>query len=259
MPGRLLLTFTLAGEGIYACDGVELVARRGDMVLMQDDSPTTHEVRVGEPWQHANLVFNPPRRLMIPPVFDQVGPGLHRAHISLEPTRQRVQDAFARVAADLGRRDTALALHELTESTAPFVSEPIREPLRRLLLHIVEEILLLATQDQSNDAVFDPRIAVALEAMGSDPARRHTVQSLAALVNMSPSRFAHLFTGQVGKSPMHTLRLVRLQYATRLLQCTSDPIGAIATASGFNTSSDLSRQFRRQRGMSPSEYRAQWR
>jgi AraC family transcriptional regulator of arabinose operon len=259
MPGQRLLTFTFAGQGIYACDGVELVVRRGDMVVMYDDSPTAHGVPVGERWEYYYLLFNPPRRLSLPPVFDRVARGLYRAHVAPESTRQRVQDAFARAAAELGRRDTARALKELAGGPPVFRSGPEDEPQRRLLLTIVEEILLLAIQDPPGDATFDPRIATVLEAMGTDPVGPHTVGSLAAMVHMSPSRFAHLFTTQVGISPMRALRLIRLQHAARLLQCTSQPIGAVATASGFSSIFDFSRQFRRHRGISPSDYRAQWR
>jgi AraC family transcriptional regulator, arabinose operon regulatory protein len=259
MPGQRLLTFTFAGQGLYTCDGVELVVRRGDMVVMYDDSPTAHGVPAGPPWEYYYLLFNPPGRLTLPPVFDRVARGLYRAHVALESTRQRVQDAFARAAADLGRRDTARALNELGDGPPLFRSGPEDEPQRRLLLTIVEEILLLAIQDRPGDATFDPRISLALEAMGTNPIGPHTVGSLAEMVHMSPSRFAHLFTTEVGLSPMRTLRLIRLQHAARLLQCTSQPIGVVATASGFSTIFDFSRQFRQHRGISPSDYRAEWR
>jgi AraC family transcriptional regulator of arabinose operon len=258
MPGQRLLTFTVAGRGIYTCAGVHLMTRRGDMVIMHDDSPTSHEVPTGEPWEYYYLVFNPPRRSTMPPVFDLVAPGLYRAHVAPEPTRQRVQDACARVAADLGRRDASRALNQLGDGPPVFLSGPEEEPQRRLLVTIVEEILLLAIQDRSDGVTFDPRIAATLEAMGTDPVGPHTVGSLAEAVNMSPSRFAHLFTAQVGISPMRTLRLIRLQHAARLLRYTSHPVGAVAAASGFSTIFDFSRQFRRQHGVSPRDYRAQW-
>lgn len=254
-PGQQMLTFTVAGRGVYDCAGVKLTARRGDLVLVDRDSPTTHAVPAGEPWEFSFVRFDPPHGWMWPPVFVPIAPGLERAHVSLEPTRQRVQDAFARIGADLRRRDTARALGGVPNSAAP-VSDEAR---RRLLLTILDEIFLLAIQDPDDGATVDHRIAVVLEAVGTDPARPYTVESLADAATLSPSRFAHLFTTQVGMSPMRTLRLIRLQHAARLLQCTSDPIGSVATASGFASIFDFSRQFRRQYGASPREYRARWR
>jgi AraC family transcriptional regulator of arabinose operon len=259
MPGQRLLTFTVAGRGLYTCDGVELVVRRGDMVVMHDDSPTAHGVPPGEPWEYFVVLFNLPRRLTLSPVFDRIAPGLYRAHVGLESTRQRVQDAFARVAAELRRRDATRAVSGLNDPTSFSFSGPEEEPQRRLLLTLVEVILLLAIQDRSEKPTFDPRIAAALEVMGGDPVGPYTVRSLAEIVHMSRSRFAHLFTSQVGSSPMRTLRLIRLQHAARLLQCTNQPVGVVASASGFSNIFDFSRQFRRHSGMSPSEYRAQWR
>src|SRR5262245_50137197 len=84
MPGQRLLTFTFAGQGVYTCAGVQLVARRGDIVVMHDDSPTTHEVPAGEPWEYYYVLFNPPQRVALPPVFERVGPGLYTAHVALE-------------------------------------------------------------------------------------------------------------------------------------------------------------------------------
>ena len=259
MPGRWLLTFTVAGRGVYSCEGTQLIVRRGDMVLMFDDSPTSHAVPAGEPWEHAAVLFDPPRHWTVPAPFDRVGPGLYRAPIAWEPTRQRVQDAFARVVADVRRRDTARVLDRRRRPATGVHAEPADDPQRRLLLTLVQEILLLAMQTPSDGPTIDPRIAVVLEAMGTDPAQRHSVESLAETANLSPSHFAHLFTTQVGMSPMRTLRLIRLQHAARLLQCTSESVGAVAIASGFSSIFDFSRQFRRQNGISPRDYQARWR
>ena len=259
MAGRWLLTFTVAGRGVYSCAGTQLIVRRGDMVLMFADSPTSHAVPAGEPWEHSAVLFDPPRHWTVPAAFDRVGPGLYRAPVASEPTRRRVQDAFARVVADVRRRDTARALDQRRRPTADVHPAPTDDPQRRLLLTLVQEILLLAMHNPSDEPTVDPRIAAVLEAMGTDPAQRHSVESLAGTTNLSPSHFAHLFTTQVGMSPMRTLRLIRLQHAARLLQCTTEPIGAVAAASGFSSIFDFSRQFRRQNGVSPRDYRAQWR
>ena len=259
MWGGRLLTFTAAGRGVYTCDGVELVVRRGDVVVMDKDSPASHAVPPGEPWDYAYLLFTKPQRWRLPPGFDQVATGLYRAHVSDEPTRQHVLDTCARIAATFGRHDTARALNDLGDGPPDYLTGPAEDLQRRLLLTLVEEILLLVVQAPSESITLDPRTAFTLETMGTTPVGPHTIASLAEAVNLSPSRFIHLFTTEVGMSPMRTLRLIRLQHAARLLQCTTHPIAAVAQASGFGSPFVFSREFRRHHGITPSAYRTHWR
>lgn len=259
MWGGRLLTFTAAGRGVYSCDGVELVVRRGDVVVMDDDSPATHAVPPGEPWDYSYVLFSKPQHWRLPPGFDQVATGLYRRHVSHEPTRQHVLDACARIAATFGQHDTARALNDLGDGPPIHLSGPAEDLQRRLLLTMVEEIFLLVVQGSCDGTTLDPRTALVLETMGTDPVGPHTIGSLAELVNLSPSRFIHLFTTQVGMSPMRTLRLIRLQHAARLLQCTIRPIADVALVSGFSSPFVFSREFRRHRGVTPSAYRTQWR
>jgi len=259
MWGGRLLTFTAAGRGVYACEGVELVVRRGDVVVLDKDSPATHAVPPGEPWDYAYLLFTKPQRWRLPPGFDQVATGLYRAHVGHEPTRQHVLDACARIAATFGRRDTARALNDLDDRPPDHLTGPAEDLQRRLLLTMVEEILLLVVQAPCDSTTLDPRVTFTLETMGTNPVGPHTIASLAEAVNVSPSRFIHLFTTQIGMSPMRTLRLIRLQHAARLLQSTAHPIAAVAQASGFGSPFVFSREFRRHHGITPSAYRTHWR
>lgn len=259
MQGGRLLSFTAAGRGVYACDGVELVVRRGDVVVMDHDSPAAYAVPPGEPWDFSYVHFTKPRRWTLPPGFQQVGTGLYRRHVGHEPTRQHVLDACARITAIFGRRDTARALNDLGDGTPIYLSKPAEDLQRRLLLTMVEEIFLLVVQGPCEGMTLDPRVALVLETMGTDPVGPHTIGSLAETVNLSPSRFIHLFTTQVGLSPMRTLRWIRLQHAARLLQCTIHPIATVAQASGFSSPFVFSREFRRHRGVTPTAYRARWR
>jgi AraC family transcriptional regulator, arabinose operon regulatory protein len=259
MWGGRLLTFTAAGRGVYACEGVELVVRRGDVVVLDKDSPATHAVPPGEPWDYAYLLFTKPQRWRLPPGFDQVATGLYRAHVGHEPTRQHVLDACARIAATFGRRDTARALNDLDDRPPDHLTGPAEDLQRRLLLTMVEEILLLVVQAPCDSAALDPRVTFTLETMGTNPVGPHSIASLAEAVNVSPSRFIHLFTTQIGTSPMRTLRLIRLQHAARLLQSTAHPVAAVAQASGFGSPFVFSREFRRHHGITPSAYRTHWR
>ena len=83
----------------------------------------------------------------------------------------------------------------------------------------------------------------------------HSISKLAAMVNLSPSRFSHIFKQIAGCSPYHFLQKYRLDIAREYLLTTSLPINAIAENSGFDNEGYFSRIFKRYNGCSPLQYR----
>ena len=101
----------------------------------------------------------------------------------------------------------------------------------------------------------DARIARAREAMHQRLTERWRIDSLAALAGLSPSRFAHLFRGLVGVSPLRYLQRLRLDRARYLLESTSCPIAEVMRSVGYTDASHFSKDFRRRFGAGPREYR----
>ncbi|MFF5981903.1 helix-turn-helix domain-containing protein [Streptomyces olindensis] len=129
---------------------------------------------------------------------------------------------------------------------------------RELALCALEEIVLLTTAGTRPAAPrpgLDPRIRRARELIDADPGAPHTVRSLAEDVALSPSRFAHLFSRQLGQSPMRALREARLRHAARLLEGTDLPVERVAAASGFASPFHFNRVFRERYGIPPGAYR----
>jgi len=127
---------------------------------------------------------------------------------------------------------------------------------RELALCSLEEIVLLATaRAERHRPGVDARIRQAEALIAADPGAPHTVRSLAAAVSLSPSRFAHLFTEQLGRSPMRALRDARLLHAARLLEATGLPVERVAAASGFASAFHFNRVFRQRYGTPPGAYR----
>ncbi|MFB8774796.1 helix-turn-helix domain-containing protein [Streptomyces broussonetiae] len=102
----------------------------------------------------------------------------------------------------------------------------------------------------------DPRVRQAQAVIAADPGAPHSVRSLAEGVALSPSRFAHLFTRQTGRSPMRALREARLRHAARLLESTDLSVERVAAASGFVSPFHFNRVFRERFGVPPGAYRA---
>lgn len=82
-----------------------------------------------------------------------------------------------------------------------------------------------------------------------------TVAELAARCNLSVSRFAHVFKEQMGISVVSYLSKIRIERATELLESTDMSVYDVGLAVGFEAQSYFCRFFKREVGVSPSEYR----
>lgn len=82
-----------------------------------------------------------------------------------------------------------------------------------------------------------------------------TLNELADLAHLSPSRFSALFHQAVGTSPLNYLIQLRLTHAVHLLETTDQKIIGIAEECGFRNLSNFNRLFKQHVGLSPSELR----
>jgi AraC family transcriptional regulator of arabinose operon len=101
----------------------------------------------------------------------------------------------------------------------------------------------------------DPRIAWAIEHLQQRSGDDVRVDELAHAVNLSRSRFAHLFRQQTGSSPGRYLRTLRLERARALLETTFLSVKEVMVTVGFNDPSHFSRDFHRAFGASPRAWR----
>jgi AraC family transcriptional regulator of arabinose operon len=101
----------------------------------------------------------------------------------------------------------------------------------------------------------DSRITSAVAHMHSHLAEPLAISQLAALVNLSPARFRHLFKAQYGVGPSQYLQNLRLRRARVLIERTFLSVKEVMALVGYNDPSHFSRDFRRVHGVSPSELR----
>jgi AraC-like DNA-binding protein len=104
-------------------------------------------------------------------------------------------------------------------------------------------------------AYSDPVVGPALRLLHANPAHPWTVAALAAKTGVSRANLGRRFTAMVGHPPMTYLREWRLTLAADLLREPSATLAAVAGRVGFSTAFALSATFKRERGVSPSEYR----
>lgn len=105
-------------------------------------------------------------------------------------------------------------------------------------------------------ALRDPTLAAALEALHADPARPWQLQDLAAAVGLSRATLARRFTSLTGQSPMAYLAWWRMAMAARLLRDSDLSLPEIARRVGYGSPYAFAHAFKRHFGVAPGRYRA---
>ncbi len=84
------------------------------------------------------------------------------------------------------------------------------------------------------------------------------LDTIAALVHMTPNAFCRFFKQRTNKTLFQFLIELRIEHASQLLQQQKDlSIAAIAELSGFNSISNFNRKFLGTKGVKPSQYAKQ--
>lgn len=86
----------------------------------------------------------------------------------------------------------------------------------------------------------------------------YTLDALAKQYNVSISSLSHRFQGATGVSVMEYLQSCRMANAKQLLAETDSSIGQIVEKCGFSDNSNFSRSFKKRTGLSPSDFRKQY-
>jgi AraC family transcriptional regulator of arabinose operon len=106
----------------------------------------------------------------------------------------------------------------------------------------------------------DRRIELVIAKMRTEPATPWDTTTLAALVNLSPSRFRHLFKQETGTSPAQYLKDFRLRKAELMLRTTFLSVKQVLKQVGLSSNTHFVSDFRKLHGMTPTAYRkAFWR
>ncbi len=210
------------------CTGAFLLAQTG---LLSGRRATTH-------WQYADRLAldYPDIRVEPDSIFVRDGPVFSSAGVTAA-----IDLAFALIEEDHGR---ALALW-VARRLVVFLKRPggqsqfsaaltaqtsATSPIDRIRMHIVEK----------------PRADLGLVA-------------LADVAGVSARHLSRLFRSELGMNPVAYVELARIDIARRLLEESTAPIKTIAYAAGFGSTTTLRRAFLRRIGVTPAQYRLQFR
>ncbi|MBB6346366.1 AraC family transcriptional regulator of arabinose operon [Nonomuraea muscovyensis] len=263
-----LLMWTQSGAGLVEQAGASFTAGPGDLVVLASGAAQEYRVAPGrDRWRFWWVHFQPR-----PSWSGRLGPyaraaGCHLVGGVPGALHDRIDGVFHRALRD-ARWISPADDHPLRPAPVPEPPSASGElgpavaasgPARELVLGAIEEVLVLATASarRSGDGGDggDARVRRALALIAAEPGAPHSVASLARAVALSSSRFAHLFTSEVGCPPMRAVRQARVRHAARLLEVTDMDIGQVAAASGFVSPFHFSRAFRQEYGLPPRDYR----
>jgi AraC family transcriptional regulator, arabinose operon regulatory protein len=101
----------------------------------------------------------------------------------------------------------------------------------------------------------DRRIELVITKLKTEPATAWDFAALAVQVNLSPSRFRHLFKQETGTTPAQYLKEVRLRRAAKLLRTTFLSIKQILEQLSLGSNAHFVRDFRKLYGITPTAYR----
>ena len=101
----------------------------------------------------------------------------------------------------------------------------------------------------------DRRIELVIARMKSESAVAWDTPTLAAMVNLSPSRFRHLFKQETGKGPAQYMKEFRLRKAEKMLRTTFLTVKQVLKHVGLGSNAHFVHDFRKMYGMTPTAYR----
>ncbi len=125
----------------------------------------------------------------------------------------------------------------------------------RLAALALEQVLVLAASLSANGGALDDRLQRVLNAMHRDLAQPWREENMARIANLSPSRFAHLFSEKLGMPPLKHLEQLRMDRAKNMLLSSATPVKEIAALVGYPDALHFSARFSRVVGRCPSQFR----
>jgi AraC-like DNA-binding protein len=154
-------------------------------------------------------------------------------------------------------RERVLAVgHELREEIAekkPAWQSMVRLGLLRLFIRLSRD--WSPGSSRRTDGSVLSRVGPAIALAHRDPAKHVTTEQAAEACGFSRSRFDALFHEAIGMTFTRFSMRARLAFVAQRLLHTMAPVGAIAEAAGFADRSHLHRNFLKQYGCTPGEYR----
>ena len=101
----------------------------------------------------------------------------------------------------------------------------------------------------------DRRIELVILKIDTDVSAAWDTAALASVIDLSPSRFRHLFKQETGTSPAQYLKQLRMRKAEMLLRTTFLSVKEVLKQVGISSNSHFVTDFKKIHGMTPTAFR----
>lgn len=228
----------LSGTGVLKVNGLTFHPHFGQLFLLKDNEVVEYSADEKDPWEYCWVTFNGTRAVEF---IEKIG---------------FTKDVYC-VDSDLDTHEfyqLVLRMHEKPEMNQ------INDLRRKGILLEYLAMAMEATQKKGKKSPrtyeYEPEIYVkrALEFIAYNY-QMITVADVIKFVGFSRSYFATLFKQKVGVSLQKYLIQYRIRKACELLEQTDQPIQLIAEKVGYENQLAFSRCFRKEMGISPTQYR----
>lgn len=247
LHNELEINYIVDGTGYYLINGVKYTFQKGDLLLI--NSCDLHRAFETEGLIMMVIMFDPAwlaieqrydPELLLP--FRDIGTRFSNLLDRDNPMMTELQNIIVDMKAEYERE-------------LPSYVSIIRSHLIRFLAYVNRYFPLKAVKPNAMKLHGMEMIQEVVTHMERQIAEPWTLQSLANIAHLSPSRFSFLFSQIVGTSPLDYLIQLRLSQAVYLLESTEHKIIEISTMCGFRNLSNFNRLFRLHIGKSPSDLR----
>ena len=233
--------FILSGKGHLYIHDKHYIIHEGQYFLITPDVLAFYKAEPENPWTYVWICFD----------GEQVPVMLQHCHISLEsPVQQLEQGGTLDEVKEIIFR--IMRYPELTPANECY----IQSGLYALFARLEESAHARYSDSESNDNFY---ITQAMAYILSHPFPDITVMDVANYLHISRSYLFALFKKYLHTSPQQFLTLSRITNGRELLAKTDIPIADIASSCGYQNPFAFSRAFKREVGMTPSEYRKEYR
>jgi AraC-like DNA-binding protein len=127
--------------------------------------------------------------------------------------------------------------------------------IKELILRLLQTNARAALLDETSYLFDNNRMAFVLKYIRKHYKEEISVEDLAKKACMSTSHFYKSFKSTLGETPTEYLNGERLKQAKKLIRNSNAKLSEIAFACGFNSPSYFITQFKKQEGMTPSQFR----
>ncbi|GAC17685.1 arabinose operon transcriptional regulator AraC [Paraglaciecola arctica] len=230
------LHLTVEGNGYYNCIRERFVSKPGDLILLSPDALYDYRREHScDLWVHQWVYFQQEERWLELLQWPEIGPGIHHIQASAS-CYHRLKSLFEQIS-------------ELHLQASEF-SEALKK-------NILEQILIRSRQlaPQKSLLPFDKRIRLIADYIALNFNQSFTIDTLAALVGLSPARLSALFKQQTGSTMLNFRDERRMARAAQLLAQTRQPINKVAETVGYDDPLYFSRCFSQHLNCNPRQYR----